>query len=344
MKILITHEVFPPEAFGGGELVVFEIARRLIMNGFDVKVLTTGNPRIKEYNGIPTIRLPVHRYLMNLTAPWIYRYSRDCDLIQTNNYNACYPSFLAGKWAKKPIVCLVHGIYGDGWIDMRGQVLGRLSKWIEKFQLCQKYNKIIFLSEHARKEGLKMGIPKGITEVIKPGIPRGFKSYKMGKKEQFVLFVGRLAKQKGLDYLIAAAKELPDVKFILAGKGEEEKRLKSIAPQNVEFLGFVSQEKLIKLYAKAQIFCLPSIGEGFGLVLLEAMASGCAIISTIDIGQKGILIKPKSSEEIVRAVKFLIDNKEEAREMGKRNRELARGFTWEKFFRDLIKVYASITH
>jgi glycosyltransferase involved in cell wall biosynthesis len=343
MKILITHEVFPPEAFGGGELVVFEIAKRLIMNGFDVKVLTTGNPKIKAYNGITTIRLPVHRYFMNLAAPWIYRYSKDCDLIQTNNYNACYPSFLAGKWAKKPVVCLVHGIYGDEWIDMRGQVFGRLSKWIEKFQLCQKYNKIIFLSEHAGRKGLKMGIPRGITEVIKPGIPRGFKSYKMGKKEPFVLFVGRLAKQKGLDYLIAAAKELPDMKFILAGKGEEEKRLKSIAPPNVEFLGFVSQEKLIKLYAKAQIFCLPSIGEGFGLVLLEAMASGCAIVSTIDIGQKGILIKPKSSEEIVKAIKYFIENKEDALKCGKENRKLAKNFSWNKFFTTLIKIYDSIT-
>jgi len=342
MKVLFTHEVFPPEAFGGGELVVFEIVKKLIANGFDIKVLTTGNPKIKEYDGIQTIRLPVNRYLMNLAAPWIYRHSKDCDLIQTNNYNACYSSFLAGKWAKKPVVCLVHGMYGDRWIDMRGQVFGRLSKWIEKFQICQKYDKIIFLSEHARKEGIKIGIPKRITEVIKPGIPHGFESYKMGKKEHFVLFVGRLAKQKGLDYLIAAAKELPDVKFLLAGRGEEEKRLKSIAPPNVEFLGFVSQKELIELYAKAQIFCLPSVGEGFGLVLLEAMASGCAIISTIDIDQEGILIKPKSSEQIKNAIEFLLDNPAKAIKIGEKNRRLAKRFTWDKFLKRLIKVYNSI--
>lgn len=342
MKILMTHELFMPECHGGGEIVAFEIVKRLIENGFDVKVLTTGNPKIKEYDGIQTVRLPVNRYLMNLAAPWIYKHSKDCDLIQTNNYNACYPSFLAGKWAKKPVVCLVHGMYGDSWIDMRGQFLGRLSKLVEKYQICHDYDKIVFLSEYARREGVKIGIPKGIAEVIKPGIPRGFKSYKMKKKEQIVLFVGRMAKQKGLDYLIDAARELPDVRFVLAGRGEEERRLKSIAPPNVEFLGFVKERELIELYARAQVFCLPSVGEGFGLVLLEAMASGCAIVSTVPLDYNGIKVKIANIEQLKKGIRYLIANPNVAIRMGKNNVKKVKQYDWDNFIKELIKIYREV--
>ena len=107
MKILITHELFPPDIAGGGEIAVYEIVKRLMEKDIEIKVLTTGDPRIKEYDGIPTIRLPINRYLMNLALYSIYKHSKDCDLIHTNNYNACFPSYVAAKLLKKPIVSAV---------------------------------------------------------------------------------------------------------------------------------------------------------------------------------------------------------------------------------------------
>ena len=138
MKILITHERFPPDFYGGGERVVYELAKRLKLNNHDVSVLTTGDPKMVEYDGIPTVRLPIHRYLMNLAFPWIYRYAKKADLIQTNSYNACFPSLLAGKLLKKPVVCLVHSIWRDKWLEMRGILGGNISRLVEKIQLSQK--------------------------------------------------------------------------------------------------------------------------------------------------------------------------------------------------------------
>ena len=71
MKVLITHEKFMPDFAGGGEKLVYEMAKNLQRKGVDVKVLTTGNPKITEYDGIPTIRLPINRFLMNFAFPSI---------------------------------------------------------------------------------------------------------------------------------------------------------------------------------------------------------------------------------------------------------------------------------
>ena len=340
MKVLITHELFPPECFRMGEKVVYEIAKRLEEKKIKIKVLTTGNPDIKKFDGIKTIRLPVHRYFMNLAALWIKKHAKDFDLIQTNNYNACFPSFIAGKLLNKPVLCLVHGMYGKRWLIMRGNFLGKISMLVEKFQIKHNYDKIIFLSDYARNASLEIGIQKKITKVIKPGID--YKKYKMRKKEPFVLFVGRLAKQKGLDYLIEAARDLPNIKFVIVGTGEQEKRLKFIAPKNMEFLGFVPEKKLIDLYSRALIFCLPSAGETFGFVQLEAMASGCAIISTIPLDYSGIKVKFGNSKKIKKAIEYLIENPDKALKMGKKNRKKAKEYDWNLFIEKLIETYKEV--
>lgn len=342
MKVLITHELFPPDVAGGGEVAVYEIAKRLMQHGVEAKVLTTGNPKIKEYNGIRTIRLPIPRYLMNILAiPWIIKYARNVDLIHTNNYNACFPSLIAAKLLRKPIVCHVHEVYGKKWFDMRGFILGTLSMLVERFQICHDYDKFIFFSRHMRDSAVKIGVPLEKTEVIKPGV--NFKKFKVVKKEPYVLFVGNLIKRKGLDYLMEVAKELDYVKFLIVGKGKERKRLETIAPRNVEFLGYVSEKKLIDLYAKALIFCLPSLGEGFGLVLLEAMASGCAIVSTIPLDYEGLKVAPHDVKGLKDAIESLIKNRKIAKIMGRENRKKAKEYDWEKFIHRLMHIYKELT-
>jgi len=331
MRILITHELFPPDMHGGGERVVYELAKHLRDRGAEVEVATTGDPRVTEYEGIPTHRLHVNRYLMNFASSWIKKYAKDADIIQTNNYNACYASWKAAKSLNKPVICLVHGMYGKRWLKMRGPIFGYLSYVIEKFQIKRDYDKIIFLSKYARDQAVDLGVPMKITEVIKPGIPRGLDSYKIGKKEPFVLFVGRLAKQKGLDNLIEAAKCLPGIRFLIAGEGEEERRLRSIAPPNVEFLGFVSEKKVTELYSRALVFCLPSIGEGFGLVLIEAMASGCAIVSTVPLDFEGKHVPINDSESLMKAIKELMETPAKTKELGKKNANLAKEYSWDGF-------------
>jgi len=104
----------------------------------------------------------------------------------------------------------------------------------------------------------------------------------------------------------------------------------------------VSDSELIDLYSRALIFCLPSIGEGFGLVLLEAMASACAIVSTVPLDYEGIRVQSENVEQLSNAIKYLIDNKNVAKKMGKINRVKAKEYSWDKFTKRILEIYEEL--
>lgn len=342
MKVLITHELFMPDFHGGGEKIAYEMAKGFLKRDLEVKVLTTGNPNIKKFDGIETIRLPVNRYMMNFAIPWVWKYAADCDIIQTLNYNAALPSLIAGKIRKKPVVCLVTGLWGNKWLKMRGCLFGTISKIVERIQLKRDYDKFIFLSKWSLEDGLRMGIPRDKTAIISPGIE--LKKFRPKKKMDYVLFMGRLAKQKGVYDLIEVARQMPDVKFKFVGKGGEDAELRRIAPPNVEILNitFKDGKPFFDLYAHAPIMCLPSYSETFGLVIVEAMASGCAVVSTVPLDYKGATVEPGNVEQIKRAIRKLFENRKLAERMGKENVKRAQKYTWDNFVKCVLKVYEEI--
>ena len=124
MKVLLTHERFPPDFAGGGEYVALRTAQHLMRRGVEVRVLTTGDPEVASYDGIETERLPVHPYRFNLAAGEIARRAGQVDLLQTFNYHAAFPSFRAGKRLGVPTVCTIFGLFGDEWWNMRGRLAG----------------------------------------------------------------------------------------------------------------------------------------------------------------------------------------------------------------------------
>lgn len=342
MKILIVHELFPPDFSGGGEKLVYEMAKHLKNSGHQIKVLTTGNPKIKEYEGMKTVRLPRHRYLMNFALLKIIKEARWADLIQTSTYNACFPSWLAGKILNKPVFCLVMSYWGDEWQKMRPGIKGWLSQSIEKIQVHCSYNKRIFLSGFSKKFALSSGVPPKDNIVINPGV--NINNYKPLKKENMVLFSGRFARQKGVYDVLKVARLLPEIKFVMMGWGEEEEKLRKLAPENVKFssLTLKSGKPFFEMYGKAAVFFLPSYGETFGFVLVEAMASGCTIISTIPLGYEGYLVGKGKVKEMAKEVEELINNYSKSQTMGKKNVELAKKFTWEKFTTKLLLAYNTI--
>jgi glycosyltransferase involved in cell wall biosynthesis len=348
MKILITHELFPPDISGGGETLTLKLAQLLQKKNHEVKVVTSGDPKIKEYGGVSTVRIPVSRYLMNFSLPTILKEAREFDIIQTSSGNMTYPSFLAAKILRKPISCHIHHIFGSYWRDVRGPIIGRFFELGEKFVLTRPFDAVVFQNFNSRQIGLDIGIKGDVTHMIQPGIDWEKFQIKRVEKEPFVLFVGNfdMNKQtiaiKGLKYLLKAAEELDEIKFVIVGGGKEIEKIKTKYPKRIKFTGPLIGEELVKLYNEALIFCYPSLTEGFGISLLEAMASGCATVSTIDIGQEGPKIEPKNVEQISRSIKYLIDNRKETKKIGKKNRKLAKKFTWERFIENYIGIYNSI--
>jgi glycosyltransferase involved in cell wall biosynthesis len=347
---LISHEIFPPEVAGGGERLALRLTRELIKRGHEVKVVTTGDPKIKKFDGIETVRIPVNRYMMNIAWPKITTLASKSDIIQTSSGNSAFPSWAAAKIARKPVCCTVCHIFGPNWNEVLGPLKGGLFSFMERQFLIRDFDKIMFLNKSSRNIGKDMGIEMRRAMVINPGIDHKRFQMKRIKKEPFVLSVGNFsfnratAKIKGTHYLIDAAKKLPDVKFKFRASGKYVGELKRIAPPNIEFIERrLSEKELIRLYNKAMVFCAPSLAEGFGFTILEAMASGCAVVSSINLGQKGRVIKPRSSDEIAKTVKGYLDNPKKASKDGKENRRISKKFNWDRFVDSYERVYEKLT-
>ncbi len=335
MKVLLVHELFPPTVAGGGEIIAGNTALQLRKRGVGVSVLTTGFGPAR-WKGVSVSRIPVNRFLMNLCVLPVLKRAAEADLIHCFTYNSTIPSLLASRLRGKPCVCTVLGIYGKEWKEIRGPVLGRLCEIAERIQVFRNFDATAFLSEFSMYQALETGRVRN-PAVTRPGTDP--EKFRPGKKEPFVLFVGRLSKQKGIRYLVEAARLVPDVEFLLVGSGPE----RPPAPENVKFLGAIPHSpRLYDLYGRALIFCLPSIGEGLGLVVQEAMASGCAVVSTVPLDFEGVRIPPKNPEKIAEAVRYLADNPGEAKRMGRKNRKIAERYTWDRYGESVLDVYRRV--
>lgn len=185
-----------------------------------------------------------------------------------------------------------------------------------------------------------------------PRAPAGF------PKGHVVLSVGRWAaneRYKGADLLIQTvaglASEFPDIQLVLAGPGDDLPRLRNMVnaadqQRRIHFFPELSRQELAGCYAEADVFALPSTGEGFGLVFLEAMAFGKPVIGTriggipdvVEDGVEGLLIEP-TVDDMARALRELLSNASCRCELGKRARQrVERDFTFGRFQQELADI------
>jgi len=174
-----------------------------------------------------------------------------------------------------------------------------------------------------------------------------------------ILTVGRwLASEryKGMDTLITALPRLlprwPELQLAIAGQGDDRQWLEELAQQNgvkrhVHFLTGLSYTQLATCYAACEIFALPSRGEGFGLVYLEAMARGKPVIGgahggapeVIEDGVSGYLVQHGDALQLATSIETLLSDPALAREMGTRGRErVERDFRFSVFSKALKKI------
>jgi glycosyltransferase involved in cell wall biosynthesis len=350
LRVLVTHERFLPEFAGGCEYGVYSLARGLESRGVEVRVMTTGDPAQKTYRGLETLRLPMHRYRMNLAASQIAEQAHDVDVIQTANYHAALPSFLAGRRLNKPVVLLVTALCGDAWKEMRGPVAGRAYAAWERFLMRRPFSRIVFPSDHALRLGLEMGIPRERCVMIPPGIElHKFQPAADRPLRRNVLFVGKFERRKGIYDILETARALPEIPFLLLGWGHEEQKLRQAAPANVTIEtappGGVMDNgnaRLPETFAGASIFFLPSRAESFGLVLVEAMASGCAIVSSVPLEFEGARVAPGDIASMVDAIRRMWSDPQGMARMGKANMERASSHNWDSFTTTLLDTYGEV--
>jgi glycosyltransferase involved in cell wall biosynthesis len=337
LRILISHAIYPPDFAGGGEYVVHELAKKLAARGASVRVITAGDPRQDEVDGIPVRRLPISKYRFNFAARAIAREARDADIIQTFNYHACLPSWVAGKISKRPVVCGMLGLFGSEWRVLRGPVAGSVWQLWERLLLHVPYDSVLFYSEFSRRSPAGSLVRDERAVVCPPGI--SIKNYYVGEKQDEVLFVGKFEQRKGIDTVIEIARRLPAIRFRVIGWGDRAESVLESAPPNVTVEPFERGQVMYDAFARARVFLFPSRAETFGLALAEAMASGCAIVSSVPLGFEGELVTQNDVGHMTSAVERLMGDRALSDRLGRQNARLASAYTWDRHVDTVWAVY-----
>lgn len=182
--------------------------------------------------------------------------------------------------------------------------------------------------------------------------------YKIG--DNFIIYIGTIQPRKNLIRLIEAVSRIEDLMLVIVGKTEGEGRegwmyeetLKTPnrlgIEDRVKFLGFVPDDDLPYLLAGAKAFILPSLWEGFGIPVLEAMACGVpVIVSNVSslpevVGGVGLLIDPYSVDQIEQAIRTIVADKKLQQKYSKAANLQAKKFSWQKMAKIVLKVFGSV--
>jgi len=241
-----------------------------------------------------------------------------------------------------------------------------------------KRAKICTVLNHPLKQKL---IKKGIEEEKIKVIPNGInvnefgnfdegdlmkirKKYGIPTDRVLIMFSGTITPRKGVEYLLKAMNILiesgyKDIFLVLTGSINIDKKYfekvynfaKKKLNNYVKFTGNISYEDLKVLYSACDIFVLPSFEEGDPIALKEALASGKPLVGSnvggilmqIRNGWNGFLIEPGNSQQLAEKLKYLIENEEKRKRMGRNSRVLAEEeFDWEKVAKMYLKVYEEI--
>jgi len=290
------------------------------------------------------------------------------DIVHTHTWYASFAGYLAKMLYDIPLVVTCHSL--EPLRPWKEEQLGagyKLSSWVEKLAI-ESADRVIAVSNMMKNDILKFfDIPAEKVMVIHNGIDLGkwketktdytLKEY--GIKGEYVLFVGRTTKQKGMVYLIDAAKDInanvvfctsaPDTKEV-----EDEIRQKLEGTTNTLWINkLLKEEQYIELYSNASVFACPSIYEPFGIINLEAMACKTPVVASavggikevVVEGETGFFVEPAKPKQLAEKVNILLANKELAEKFGENGRKrVEKYFDWKMIARQTKKLYEEILH
>ncbi|MFH1376323.1 MAG: glycosyltransferase family 4 protein [Candidatus Woesearchaeota archaeon] len=365
---LINPSFFPVR--GGGEQLTYDVAKEL-SNSNKVVIATEQLPNTKPIEIINNIKvyraktskIPFLRLFLNQ----IYFYKMLLKIIDKEKINLLHMFHLfnlggAAVLAKrKKKLKLITSLIGWDTYDP----IKPVPKYAFPYMAWVMNNSdtVLTSSKHLLKSARKQGARKQIPIIshgtnlhrIKQKTIDIKKKYNIKKDEKIVFSLQRLHKRKGLEYLILAAKKVlankPNIKFIIGGKGPELNNLKVLAKRlrlekNIIFAGFIPDEELNNYYQTADLFSLPSLYEGFGIVYVDALINGLPIATTKCGGSEemvnksnGILVKPKSSEQLANAILEVLNKTWNKKEIKKN----AEKYKWENIIKKYEEIYEKLS-
>jgi len=296
---------------------------------------------------------------------------------------------------KKPDLIHAHQIYPDGYgvmnlcsecnvpliVELHSS--GSLKTWFKNnkirnriMQVLEFSNKIICISQDLSQMLIEVGIDSEKIEIIPLGVDISkfkpndkiiIKKYLKIDADKIILYVGRLDKLKGVNYLLKSIYKLKteygtsniykNLKLIIIGKGPEMINLQKLSKElNIQeivtFKGELRGKELENWYSVADLFILPSLTEGKPVVIYEAMSSECVVIATnvggipdqVKDNHTGFLLEPGDIDDLTNKIKYLLENEDVMKKMGEEGRKLVikEGWTWEGYAERISNLYREI--
>lgn len=367
LSVAMIIQAYLPQ-IGGAERQLAALAPLLAEQGVNISVITRRYPgmsRFEVINQVPVYRLPVPGpkavASLSFTLAALSRLRRlQPDVIHAHELLSPTTTAAAAKrWLGIPVVAKV----------LRGGVLGDLAKLQGRFggpRRMDTFKRLvdgfIVISQEIDQELARWGVPEQKRVFIPNGVDtQRFKpvsaSEKAALRQQhglpdgpMALFTGRFVAEKCLDQVVGVWQEVradsPQAQLLLAGSGPEEATLRQMAGAGVTFLGQV--EDVLPYLQMADVFVLPSATEGLSNAMLEALASGLAVIAT-DVGgapdvitheESGWLLRPRRPEALLQALTTLFSQNELRLRFGQAGRQkVIQGYSLHVTAEQLVVLY-----
>jgi glycogen(starch) synthase len=364
------------DPIGGMQNHTAELTRALDRRGVVQTVLTTRPPtapyfqRLGDHARVIRVGFPVRRFRQlygpqaAIIAP-ILAARADVVHVHLGEDLAVIPvGTAAARLHRLPLVLTVHTSLRHTLAvnDLRSAVLKTLGGSIERWGE-HSAEAVLVITPRLHRLLLSDGVDENHLHLIPPGVNPSlfegpFEDPFSGVGKPRVLFVGRLAPQKGVGTLVEAAGLLedPGAQILLVGDGPERKALErkserlSVADR-LHFVGFFAHERLPAVLAHADLLVLPSLYEELGTVLLEAMQAALPIVASktggipdvIEDGVNGLLVPPGDPEALARAIDRVLADRKLARRLSEGVQERAKDYDWEVLAERVLRIYQDVT-
>ena len=378
---LVTQQL--RNVFSGPGIYARNVLQHLVKDGHRVTVVSLGDEKLPELGGYKFHEVQ-HRLLLSNHARWVelsISFNKALQALENHTYFDLI-HFADARDAffcktKAPRVGNINDTYPAD-LQPIAQYFQNYHDWLARWG----YYWAVHQLERIYLTGLDAIISNSnfTTQVISHAYPntakKVFTIYKSVDSQQFtkaleirksanfcqkpvILMVGSNLQRKGIRTIIQAALEvlpkIPDCLFKIAGDDPAVPEFRIMCEQlniadHIIFLGHQSRDQLLELYSEAAVFILPAITESFGVVILEAMASGVPVIGSnvggipeiIRDGINGLMIPPNSPTELAQAIYLLLQNRDMQVQFAKSGIETAQQFSIEKMMIETYQVYSHL--
>jgi glycogen synthase len=379
MKVAILTNEYPPNIYGGAGIHVDFLTREL-KNLCEISVYCFADSPARSYGKFEDPKFEKIIDPLDTNLQWISA-MRGINIVHCHTWYSHFAGVLASRLYQVPLVLTTHSLepHRPWKAEQLGQGGYAMSCWIEK-NAYQSANGIIAVSKEMKRDVAELyGVDENKVKVIYNGIDPDFyhpifdeavlKKYGINPEKPFMLFVGRITRQKGISNLIQAIPKInANAQIVLcagapdtAELAEESKNLIEKAKEKRDGIIWIQEMvphiDLRVLYSHATVFATPSLYEPFGIINLEAMACGTPVVGSavggipeiILDGETGFLVDldinnlEKFQSDFAKKLNLLLENPELAKKTGELARKRAETiFCWKNIAKQTMDFYKEL--